>query len=269
MAKSTLKNFALSATSIAAFAASSYASAITLSNSAGNFSNWAGFDWAQNGSAVVSGFDPTAVNDNFNLVFFSDAVTVSDGGGNTIVGATAGLLFGDYEYTIEASLNENSTCLSFTGPICDNATFDVVSGTFNIWYDTANDANLATGAGITDGVLLISGNILAQAGGGFDVISGGNATLTALITYTNNTFINPDLYDTTATTTLQIGSTQTGWVQPTSMPAAGGGTQALPTDAILLQADANQIFTAVPEPGTLALLGIAMVGLGLTRRRAG
>lgn len=268
MFQSKLKNFAMSATAIAVLAASSSASAITLTNSAGSFANWGGFDWAENGSAVVTGFDATSsTTDVFDLTFFSDAVAISQSGGGVITGATIGLLSGNYEYTIEAILNETSTCNTFAGGICTDASFQVNSGTFNIWYDTANDANLVTGAGITDGILLISGTILAQPGGGFDVIAGGNATLSALITYTNGAYINPDLASSVAATTLQIGANTTNWTAPTSMPGALGGTQALPQDRILLQADGNQTFSAVPEPATLALLGLGLTGIGLARRR--
>lgn len=245
----------------------------TLTNDKGTFTNWGGFDWNSAGSAVVDGFNAfmtVGQTDQFSLTYFADATSIKALGGSTINAATVGLLDGSYEYTIQATLTETATCTAFNGTICTAATFAIDSGAFNIWYDTTSpDANVVTGSGITDGVLLIAGTVFAQAGGGFDVITGGSATLQALITLTNSTYINPDLATSTATTTLQIGANTTDWTAPTSMPGAGGGTQALPGDPLLLQADGNQTFTAttVPEPGTLALVGAAIGGLGFLQRR--
>ncbi|WP_018412961.1 flocculation-associated PEP-CTERM protein PepA [Methyloversatilis thermotolerans] len=260
-----MKQLKTLAAAAALFAGSSAAMATTLTNSAGSFNNWGGFDWASNGTAVVDGYLPVA-GDTFELTYYAKAGTITDSIGNIIAGATVGLLTNQYEYTILVTLTERVETISAD---LSTATFSILSGSFSIWYDTTPDTNMVTGTGITDGILLISGDIAADASGGFNVITGGNATLVGENIVTNTTYISPTLESTTATTTLQIGATQTGWLPPTGMPDTAGGSQPLPDRPILLQADANQIFTptTVPEPGTMALLGVAALGMGLARAR--
>jgi len=266
-----INKFKTGAAAAALLLSSGGAMAASITTTSGTFNNFGGFDWASNGSAIVDGYNPFAGlggNSTFDLSYFADASEVTDIFGNAIVGAGIDLLLGNYEYTILATLNETSTCTSIDlGGVCDSATFAVNSGSFDIWYDTSVDADLGTGAGITDGELLISGIIGPQGGGGFDIITGGNATLQATVTYTNGAYINPLLLTSTAATTLQIGGNITNWTAPTSMPSGAGGTTALPGGSIVMQADGNQSFIAdVSEPGSLALLGLSLLGLAFTRR---
>ncbi|MDO9314008.1 MAG: flocculation-associated PEP-CTERM protein PepA [Burkholderiaceae bacterium] len=249
---------------------SASAFATTITNSAGTFANWGGFDWAADGLAVVQGYDASnAVGDSFQLTYYATAAQLRNSTGG-IAGfglANVGIILGNFEYTIRVILNETSTCTAFAG-FCTSASFATTSGSFEVFYDTSVDAVRTTGAGYTDGTLLIEGTIPAQASGGFNVITGGSATIQGDVTFTSP-LINPSLLGTTATSTLQLGGTVTSFVPPTSMVGDAGGTSPLAVGDLVFQADANQDFTArpVPEPGTLALAGLAMLGIGFARAR--
>lgn len=231
-----------------------------------------GFDWNSAGTAVAPGFveDGATV---FTTEYWADAVSVKRTDGTSFLAFLAAAGFNPSnlvpqgaEFTINALINETAVAAG-----ANSSTFTAVGGSFNIYYDALANAVLATGAGITDGTLILSGSILPGHAGTFTT-SGtggiGDFGFTAIVGYTNPLYISPDLLGTHVASTIQFGAATTNWTDPTSVPGANGATDPLPNPALHFQADANQSFS-IPEPGTIALMGIALAGLvGSRRRRA-
>lgn len=264
----------LIAAAIVAMSLSSVANAApvpSISNLDGTLSPFGGFDWAQGSTAWTSGFIPVA-GQTFTLNYAGWAGNVNDTGSGTLftphldtnangIPAAAGT----YEYTIFASLTEKVISVS-----AGVATFQVTGGVFDIYYDIAANAKQANGTGFIDGVKIISGNVFASATNTFTNVNGGLATLNGAVTFTNAAYVNPALTGTNLTSTLQLGGAVTNFTIPTgfdfnndgiSDSIAGNGRE------IIFQADANQAFSTVPEPGSLALLGGALGLMSLVARR--
>lgn len=276
----------------AAAAVSVSASAATITNADGALTPFGGIDWASGGAAWTNGLTAAENAANFNLAgqcinlaacsftidYAAWAGNLTQPGGGTL--AAPGLdstpnggldATKTYEYTIKASLQ--ATLVQYIPGL--TAVYSVGSGTFAIYYDITGNANLNNGGagvwtGFGNGTKIIEGNWATPTPELFNLFNGsGSISLTGAVTYTDTAYVNPALVGTNVTSTLQLWPSLqiTNFTPPVSVDGVAlPNVQANGPEA-LFQADANQAFTTVPEPTTMVLAGLALLGAGAVSRR--
>lgn len=230
-------------------------------------------DWSSGGSAWSPNYDPNALPNTpaatFDLYVMAKAVALN-------LGANQVYTFGAAEeLTVFAHLNETVAAENPASPGGITQDFLVNAGTWSIFRDAANNADQSTGVGFGDGTKILGGMFDPGTSGGSFTIFGtdgsGSQALLGFVDLLPSGAIQPHPGTTVAATTLQLGGRVTGWSPPTgfSNGLPDGGTDPLydSTTQLVLQADANQAFLAVPEPTSMALLCMGLGVLALRRRQ--